>query len=127
MVMTMKNNFFYFLFLTLILLASDLCAEEMIIKLKSGNILKIQFTGQIQGVEMISGNDSIENFKVTLSDTQSKIGNTKSDMVQHVKTDCPCPKKNDCPTENNTKKIDTSPKEDTKVKFRMAPPKFGDE
>lgn len=125
--MTMKNNFFYFLFLTLILLASDLCAEEMIIKLKSGNTLKIQFTGQIQGVEMISGNDSIENFKVSSTGSQSKTENTKSDMVQPVKADCPCPKKNDCPTENNTKKIDTSPKDDAKVKFRMAPPKFGDE
>jgi len=87
----------------LFLLASTACADEMKIKLKSGNTVKISYTGQIHGVEIIEGDDSIKNMQSTVSNPAPVTA------VQAQET------------------VTQQPPAEKSLRIKMAPPKFGDE
>lgn len=46
--------------LAILFLAGPAWAEEMVVQLKSGNALRIQYTGSIQGVSLDGKTDAIE-------------------------------------------------------------------
>lgn len=88
----------------LLLLASTAGADEMKIKLKSGSTVKITYTGQIQGVEVVEGNDAIETMNI------------------HATTP-PAP----APAAPAPQPAAKAPASEPGIRLKMAPPLFGDD
>ncbi len=60
----MKQYWLLALAAALFLSAQTVCAEELLIQLKSGNIIKVTYEGVIQGFSLDGKTDAIEGFRI---------------------------------------------------------------